>query len=213
MAKMRAAALLLLVTCLAVECRTEASSMPAAFTEAFPRLDTDDLMSENQFERPCADWRPPGGSSGLDLPLCQCSSSTDNGTNINCDRIVFQGDFPLLPFRHRIHGFSQRSAGYQSFPAQLFTASDVPIKRLDMSHNGSVPKWNELFKDEPHRNKWNAIKVHSQLSHLGALTDALWILMKLKIADCVWRHLKCGTCHQTMNKSLNLNAIKFKWKF
>jgi hypothetical protein len=52
--------------------------------------------------------------------------------------MVFPGDFPVLPYRYRIHGFSQRLTGYQAFPAQLFTASDVPLKRLDLSQNGVV---------------------------------------------------------------------------
>ena len=42
--------------------------------------------------------------------------------------MVFPGDFPVLPYRYRIHGFSQRMTGYQAFPAQLFTASDIPLK-------------------------------------------------------------------------------------
>ena len=53
-------------------------------------------------------------------------------------QVVFGADGPLLPFRGRIHGFSQRWAGHQALPAQLFTASDVPLKRLDLSHNGFV---------------------------------------------------------------------------
>lgn len=102
------------------------------FANAMPHLDNDDYTSDNPFERPCTEAK-----RGLDLP-CTCSSGPDNGTYINCDRIVFPGDFPVLPYRYRIHGYSQRLTGYQAFPAQLFTASDVPLKRLDLSQNGVV---------------------------------------------------------------------------
>jgi Leucine-rich repeat (LRR) protein len=102
------------------------------FTDVLPHLDNDDYTSDNPFERPCTEAK-----RGLDLP-CTCSSGPDNGTHINCDRMVFPGDFPVLPYRYRIHGFSQRLTGYQAFPAQLFTASDVPLKRLDLSQNGVV---------------------------------------------------------------------------
>ncbi|KZS07310.1 chaoptin [Daphnia magna] len=102
------------------------------FLNALPHLDNDDYTSDNPFEKPCTEAK-----RGLDLP-CTCSSGPDNGTYINCDRMVFPGDFPVLPYRFRIHGFSQRLTGYQAFPAQLFTASDVPLKRLDLSQNGVV---------------------------------------------------------------------------
>lgn len=102
------------------------------FTDAIPQLDNDDYTSDNPFERPCNEAK-----RGLDLP-CTCSSGPDNGTYINCDGMVFPGDFPVLPFRYRIHGFSQRMTSYQAFPAQLFTASDIPLKRLDLSQNGVV---------------------------------------------------------------------------
>lgn len=102
------------------------------FSGAIPQLDNDDYTSDNPFERPCNEAK-----RGLDLP-CTCSSGPDNGTFINCDRMVFAGDFPVLPYRYRIHGFSQRMTGYQSFPAQLFTASDIPLKRLDLSQNEVV---------------------------------------------------------------------------
>ena len=103
------------------------------FANVVPQLDSDDYTSDNPFsERPCSD-----GHRGLDLP-CTCSNGPDNGTHVNCDRIVFPGDFPVLPHRYRVHGYSQRLTGYQAFPAQLFTASDVPLKRLDLSHNSVV---------------------------------------------------------------------------
>ncbi|XP_013788059.1 chaoptin-like [Limulus polyphemus] len=66
---------------------------------------------------------------------CICTIDLENGTSINCDEVFFFGDFPILPYRHRIHSFSQRHAGLQNLEAQLFTASDVPLKVVDFSHN------------------------------------------------------------------------------
>ena len=112
------------------------------FRDGLPATDNDDVVAENAFERPCRDLVPR--SAAIDLP-CLCSSGSDNGTYINCDRVVFAGDLPVLPHRQAIHGFSQRWASYQSFPSQLFTASDVPLKRLDLSHNGVVLITDKLF--------------------------------------------------------------------
>ncbi|KAL1441633.1 hypothetical protein MTO96_008592 [Rhipicephalus appendiculatus] len=71
------------------------------------------------------------------LKPCSCYfvGPPDNGTGINCDSVAFQGNFPMLPYRQRIHRFSQRHAGVQDLEAQLFTASGVPLRVLDLSHN------------------------------------------------------------------------------
>lgn len=123
----------LVLILLTIAVRSDPSSKRTdPFVNLVPHLDNDDYTSDNPFERPCTETK-----RGLDLP-CTCSSGPDNGTYINCDRMVFPGDFPVLPYRYRIHGFSQRLTGYQAFPAQLFTASDVPLKRLDLSQNGVV---------------------------------------------------------------------------
>ena len=99
-----------------------------------PHLDSDDFsFSDSPFERPCSEIK-----RGLELLPCTCSTGFNNGTYVNCDGIVFPTDFPVLPYRSRIHGFSQRSTSYQQFPSQLFTASDIPLKRLDLAHNGVV---------------------------------------------------------------------------
>lgn len=52
-----------------------------------------------------------------------------------CDGVSFFGDFPSLPFKSRIHTFSQRNSFIQSLEPQLFTASSVPLLRIDFSHN------------------------------------------------------------------------------
>ena len=75
-----------------------------------------------------------GLSDPIDIP-CLCASNTDNGTDIVCDNVVFSGDFPLLPFRAEIHSFSQRNVGHQRLPAQIFTAANIPLRKLDFSRN------------------------------------------------------------------------------
>ena len=112
--------------------KSSTSSWSASESVGEPSLDNDDYPKENIFEKPCSQLR-----RGIDL-ACVCSSGADNGTYINCDSVVFPGEFPVLPFRQRIHSYSQRYVGYQTFPSQLFTASSIPLKRLDLSHNGVV---------------------------------------------------------------------------
>lgn len=38
---------------------------------------------------------------------------------MNCDRVVFPGDFPTLPYGAPIISFSQRFAGQQTLPTQV----------------------------------------------------------------------------------------------
>lgn len=38
---------------------------------------------------------------------------------VNCDRVVFSGDLPSLPYGAPIVSFSQRWAGHQSLPTQV----------------------------------------------------------------------------------------------
>lgn len=77
---------------------------------------------------PCADFLPQ-----LDYP-CLCGLNDVNATVVNCNGAVFS-EFPLLPYRLYIQEFTQRNAGMQTLPAQLFTASDLPLKVVDFSHN------------------------------------------------------------------------------
>lgn len=39
--------------------------------------------------------------------------------SVNCDRIVFPGDFPAIPYGAPIVSFSQRWVGHQSLPTQV----------------------------------------------------------------------------------------------
>ena len=52
-----------------------------------------------------------------------------------CDGVAFFGDFPSLPYKARIHTFSQRNSFIQGLEPQLFTASAIPLIRIDFSRN------------------------------------------------------------------------------
>ena len=65
---------------------------------------------------------------------CRCSPAED-GILMNCDRVVFSGDLPALPYRAPVISFSQRWAGHQALPTQAFTASSLPLRSLDFSGN------------------------------------------------------------------------------
>lgn len=54
---------------------------------------------------------------------------------MDCDRVVFPGDLPTLPYSSTVVSFSQRWAGHQSLPTQAFTASSLPLRSLDFSGN------------------------------------------------------------------------------
>lgn len=78
---------------------------------------------------PCADI-----DDQLTLP-CHCTVRNQNEISINCDNVAFPGDFPLLPFKMNIVEFTQRNAGIQALRGQLFTASDLPLRKVDFSRN------------------------------------------------------------------------------
>lgn len=66
---------------------------------------------------------------------CVCSRDGGDGSTINCDQVSFFGEFPALPFRQNIVAYSQRHSGIQTLEPQLFTASNIPLQRVDFSHN------------------------------------------------------------------------------
>ncbi|CAK1579229.1 unnamed protein product [Parnassius mnemosyne] len=70
---------------------------------------------------------------------CRCKVQVDRalqlGILMNCDRVVFAGDYPPLPYGAPIVSFSQRWAGQQSLPTQIFSSYGLPLKELDFSHN------------------------------------------------------------------------------
>ncbi|XP_045485175.1 chaoptin [Pieris rapae] len=70
---------------------------------------------------------------------CRCKVQVDRALQLrilmNCDHVVFSGDFPPLPYGAPIVAFSQRWAGQQSLPTQIFSSYGLPMKELDFSHN------------------------------------------------------------------------------
>ncbi|KAJ0177709.1 hypothetical protein K1T71_006582 [Dendrolimus kikuchii] len=70
---------------------------------------------------------------------CRCRVQVDRALQLrilmNCDRVVFPGDFPTLPYGAPIISFSQRWAGQQTLPTQIFSSYGLPLRELDFSHN------------------------------------------------------------------------------
>ena len=91
-----------------------------------------------QLEIPCSEFHPR-----FNIP-CMCGLNEINATRINCDKSVFT-EFPVLPYRFYIQEFSQRYSGLQTLGAQLFTASDLPLTRVDFSHNSLMRLTDRLF--------------------------------------------------------------------
>ncbi|XP_076250172.1 uncharacterized protein LOC143190010 [Rhynchophorus ferrugineus] len=54
--------------------------------------------------------------------------------SINCDKIVFPYDAFIIPYGAPVISFSQKWAGYQSLPNQLF-GSSLPLRNIDLSGN------------------------------------------------------------------------------
>ncbi|CAH0559320.1 unnamed protein product [Brassicogethes aeneus] len=86
--------------------------------------------------KPCSEI-----SSELWFP-CECAlgpveAELDNNPaiSINCDRVVFPGDLPQLPFGAPVVSFSQRWAGHQSLPTQVFSSTGLPLRKIDLSGN------------------------------------------------------------------------------
>ena len=84
-------------------------------------------------------------SSAINID-CLCSLNELNATRINCDNVVFPGDFPVLPLRYYIQEFTQKNVGWQLLPTQIFTASDIPLKLVDFSHNSMRRLAEKLFE-------------------------------------------------------------------
>ncbi len=51
---------------------------------------------------------------------CECGKLGNGRLLLNCDKVVFPNDLPNLPDNFPIVSYSQRFAGYQSLPLQLF---------------------------------------------------------------------------------------------
>ncbi|RWS12680.1 chaoptin-like protein [Dinothrombium tinctorium] len=108
----------------------------AVFPYAVPATAVNQYLEFNsQFENAVFSCRDLFRSRFHKQLPCICSRNNDNTTAINCDRVAFFGQFPVLPFRSSITSYTQRFAGIQNLESQLFTASDVRLRRVDFSHN------------------------------------------------------------------------------
>ncbi|BFF92260.1 protein artichoke [Drosophila madeirensis] len=88
-----------------------------------------------------AAWRPcPELSPALRLP-CRCNVVPFAATGqlgavaMDCDRVVFHGDAPQLPYGAPIVSYTQRYSGQQVLPAQAFGQLKLTIEELDLSNN------------------------------------------------------------------------------
>lgn len=54
---------------------------------------------------------------------------------MDCDRVVFPGELPALPYGAPIVSFRQRWAGHQALPPQLFGDTALPLRAIDFSGN------------------------------------------------------------------------------
>uniref|UniRef100_A0A1I8Q9R3 LRRCT domain-containing protein n=1 Tax=Stomoxys calcitrans TaxID=35570 RepID=A0A1I8Q9R3_STOCA len=86
-------------------------------------------------------WRPcPELSPALRLP-CRCNVVAFGSTGqlgavaMDCDRAVFHGEAPQLPYGAPIVSYSQRYSGQQVLPSQHFGNLNLPIEDLDLSNN------------------------------------------------------------------------------
>ncbi|XP_068086048.1 chaoptin [Anabrus simplex] len=93
------------------------------------------LLAASQAARPCSEIHRE-----LRLP-CNCDvllpqpGDAGPGLAMNCDHVVFSGDFPTLPYRAPIVAFRQRHAGHQALPTQAFASAALPLRTLDFSNN------------------------------------------------------------------------------
>lgn len=80
---------------------------------------TSSLLADEEY-RPC-----PEISRELRFPcLCAIGPTEEAldgnpGISINCDKVVFSGDLPALPYGAPIISFSQRWVGHQALPTQV----------------------------------------------------------------------------------------------
>uniref|UniRef100_A0A1B0A582 LRRCT domain-containing protein n=1 Tax=Glossina pallidipes TaxID=7398 RepID=A0A1B0A582_GLOPL len=86
-------------------------------------------------------WRPcPELSPALRIP-CRCNVVAFSTTGqlgavaMDCDRVVFHGEAPQLPYGAPIVSYSQRYSGQQVLPSQHFGTLKLPLEELDLSYN------------------------------------------------------------------------------
>lgn len=67
---------------------------------------------------------------------CDCVKLEDGQLSLDCDRVIFPNDLPSLPdTNYSLISYTQKYAGYQSLPLQLFTAPGLSLKKVDFSNN------------------------------------------------------------------------------
>ncbi|XP_076059774.1 uncharacterized protein LOC143036383 [Oratosquilla oratoria] len=92
-------------------------------------------------------------------PRCSCTINVIDVHHefaIECDHVVFFDDYPLLPNKMNITEYRQRHSGLQRLTTQIFTASKVPLRKLDFSRNSirqlSKNVWEGLEETLTHLN-------------------------------------------------------------
>ncbi|CAG9857349.1 unnamed protein product [Phyllotreta striolata] len=94
------------------------------------------IVTSSEISRPCIEL-----SRELRLP-CACALGPaeealegNPSVSMNCDGAVFSSDVPRLPEGAPIVAFTQRWAGHQSLPLQVFSSKDLPLRSVDLSGN------------------------------------------------------------------------------
>ena len=87
-----AAAALLPLLLLLLSAATSAAAPASAPAWRLAPLDTDEMLAENPFERPCL-----AAELGAALATCRCSTGSDNGTYVNCDHVATPPTYPSTP--------------------------------------------------------------------------------------------------------------------
>ncbi|KAI5698515.1 hypothetical protein M8J76_015398 [Diaphorina citri] len=98
-----------------------------------------------------------------DFPYpCRCKKMSESQLAMDCDNVAFpNGEYPTLPYGLNLVTFSQRWVGHQILPMQIFSSSDIPIRRLDFSGNALRRLSDKLFS--PHRDTLQELRLADNL--------------------------------------------------
>lgn len=88
-----------------------------------------------------SEWIPCGELNRALRYPCRCrnegplssSKDSDDGISIDCDKVVFMGDFPPLPYGAPIVSFSQKWAGHQALPTEVNSFSFFRKFRIQLN--------------------------------------------------------------------------------
>lgn len=115
-----------------------------------------------------------------------------------------------MSYRQKIHSFSQIGSGLQSLEAQLFTASDIPLQRVDFSNNllrRLTERTFEGVEDTLKSINLQSNKLGDQLNSLFA-TEEFQRLVSLEILDLSGngiKDFKAGIFNGLMNLEVSKN--------